>query len=258
MAPGVSDAPVLWHLKVSPYNEKARWALDHKRVPHVRRAAEPGRHRAIARRLTGGATFPVLVMNGDPIGDSTRIIEALERLYPEPALYPADAPGRRRALQIEDYFDEQLGPHLRLLIVSIVLEEPGLALGAFLPDLRGGRRLAVRALFPLQRRKIRTAFGIHDESVEQAWLQIAAAGECFREELQPNGYLVGEGFSVADLTVAAMIAPAIAPPEFPYPQPQRGHPAFARLREAFDEAGMLEWGYEMYGRHRARSAEIEA
>ena len=48
-----NGVPVLWHLKVSNYNEKARWALDYKRIPHVRRAAAPGRHRAIAKGLTG-------------------------------------------------------------------------------------------------------------------------------------------------------------------------------------------------------------
>ena len=57
-APGLGP-PVFWDLKVSHYNEKARWALDHKRVPHVRRAVEPGRHRAVARRLTGGTTLEI-------------------------------------------------------------------------------------------------------------------------------------------------------------------------------------------------------
>src|SRR6266542_2575268 len=93
--------PVLWHLKVSHYNEKARWALDYKRIPHLRRAAIPGRHEAIAEKLTGARTFPVLVLGGEAIGDSTRIIEALERRHPEPPLYPADPDKRRRALEIE-------------------------------------------------------------------------------------------------------------------------------------------------------------
>jgi glutathione S-transferase len=252
----VDGAPVLWHLKVSHYNEKARWALDYKRVPHVRRAAEPGRHRAIARRLTGTTTFPVLVMNGAAIGDSTRIIEELERRYPDPALYPDDDAARRRALQIEDYFDEELAPYLRLLVLSHVLHHPEVALGAFLPDLQGGRRVVARALFPIHRRRVKATFGIDDESVERAWGKIHAAGECFREELQPNGYLVADGFSVADLTVAALISPAIAPAQFPYPQPQRDHRSLAPLRDALAEAGMLEWGYEMYARHRGRSAEV--
>ena len=49
---GRREPPVLWHLKVSHYNEKARWALDYKRVPHVRRALMPGLHRRKARRLS--------------------------------------------------------------------------------------------------------------------------------------------------------------------------------------------------------------
>ena len=35
------DLPVLWHFRISHFNEKARWALDWKRVPHVRRAVLP-------------------------------------------------------------------------------------------------------------------------------------------------------------------------------------------------------------------------
>src|SRR3954449_2608052 len=82
--------PVLWHLKVSNYNEKVRWALDHKGVAHRRRAAVPGAHRAGAARLTGGSTMPVLVLDGEAIGDSTDIIAAVERHWPEPPLYPED------------------------------------------------------------------------------------------------------------------------------------------------------------------------
>jgi hypothetical protein len=62
-------APVLWHIKVSNYNEKARWALDHKRVSHRRRDPMPGAHMAIALALTRRvATFPVLQLDGTAIG----------------------------------------------------------------------------------------------------------------------------------------------------------------------------------------------
>jgi glutathione S-transferase len=252
----VDAAPVLWHLKVSHYNEKARWALDHKRVPHVRRAAAPGLHRAIAQRLTGAGTFPVLVLDGEAIGDSTRIIEALERRYPEPPLYPADREARRRALEIEDYFDEELGPHMRLLVISRLLSSPNLILGAFFPDIGIGRRLSARATFPLHRRRTIAAFGIDDASLKLAWAKLRAAGECFREELQPSGYLVGGRFTVADLTLAALVAPAVAPEQFPYPQPQRGHELLAPVRDALSECGILDWAHKMYARHRGNSAEI--
>jgi glutathione S-transferase len=252
----VGAVPVLWHLKVSHYNEKARWALDYKRVPHVRRAADPGRHRAIAQRLTGAGTFPVLVLDDGAVGDSTQIIAALERRYPERPLYPAEPAARRRALEIEDFFDEELGPHMRLLVISRMLSSGKLILGAFFPDLGRHRQFVARAMFPLHRRRVIAAFGIDDSSVELAWSKVRAAGQCFREEIQPSGYLVGDGFTVADLTVAALVAPAIAPEQFPYPQPQRAHPLFAEIRNAFAESGLLGWAYEMYARHRGQSAEI--
>jgi glutathione S-transferase len=248
--------PVLWHLKVSPYNEKVRWALDHKNISHVRRAAEPGRHRAIAQRLTGGKTFPVLEIDGRAIGDSTQIIAELERRHPEPPLYPDDPDEQRRALEIEDFFDEELGPHLRLLVLRHVLVSPTLTFGMFFPDATRSRRAVARATFPLQRRRAHAAFGIDKASVERAWAKVFAAGERFRTELQPNGYLVGSGFTIADLATAAIVAPVVAPKQFPYPQPQREHPLFAPLREALAAPGLLDWALEMYSRHRGPSAEI--
>jgi glutathione S-transferase len=195
-------------------------------------------------------------MDGEAIGDSTRIIAALESRCPVPPLYPADPAARRRALEIEDFFDEQLGPHLRLLVISQLLREPKLILGTFFPDLGHGRRLAALATFPLHRRGAVRSFGIGEASVELAWAKVRAAGECFQEEIQPSGYLVGDSFSVADLTVAALVAPVVAPKQFPYPQPQRGHPLLAELRDALAEAGIFEWACEMYARHRGRCAEV--
>src|SRR5688572_14737574 len=74
--------PVLWHLEISHYNEKARWALDYKGVEHVRRAVTPALQELTARRLRAGRTVPILEVDGRAIGDSTRIIEEIERRWP--------------------------------------------------------------------------------------------------------------------------------------------------------------------------------
>src|SRR5687768_18176343 len=84
------ETPVLWHLEISHYNEKARWALDYKGIEHVRRAVTPGLQELTARRLRAGRTTPILETQGRAIGDSTKIIEEIERRWPEPPLYPAD------------------------------------------------------------------------------------------------------------------------------------------------------------------------
>src|SRR3954468_13372791 len=248
--------PVLWHLKVSHYNEKARWALDYKRLPHVRRAVVPGRHARIAQGLGAGRTFPVLELDGEVLGDSTVIIEALEHRYPEPPLYPDDPEERRRALEISAFFDEELGPSLRLLVLEHMLPDPPLLLGAFAPDLSPARRLIARVMYPLMRRRIARHFGTDGPGVERAWSKCRLAGQRFAAELQPNGYLVGDGFTVADLTVAALLSPVVAPVEFPYPQPQRDHPRLADLRGMVDEWGALEWTRWIYAHHRPRSMEV--
>jgi glutathione S-transferase len=126
--------PVLWHLKASHYNEKARWGLDHKRVPHLRRAAVPGRHAEVAERLSGGRTLPVLLAGTRAIGDSARIIDYLERRRPEPPLYPRDPAERRRALALQQFFDDEFGPQIRLLVIHHMLASSRLLLGAFVPE----------------------------------------------------------------------------------------------------------------------------
>jgi glutathione S-transferase len=253
-----AEPPVLWHLKVSHYNEKARWALDHKRVPHVRRAVMPGRHDRVARRLSGGSTLPVLVIDGKGIGDSTAIIAELERRHPEPPLYPVDPTERERALELEDFFDEELGAPSRLLTVHHTLPEAGLWLGTFMPDLDGARLMAARASFPMLRPRLNSLFGIDDDSVARAFDKVRESGDRFRSTVGPSGYLVGDTFSVADLTLAALVAPLVAPEQFPYPQPQRGHPRFEPVREALDESGLVEWTRDIYARHRGSSAEVSA
>ena len=111
----MSDSlPTLWQIEISHFSEKARWALAYKGVEHRRRAPLPGAHIPVALWLTRGEqkTFPILSLDGRNIGDSSAIIEALERRFPEPPLYPADPEQRRRALELEEFFDEEVGPHV--------------------------------------------------------------------------------------------------------------------------------------------------
>src|SRR4051812_13009382 len=120
--------PTLWHIELSHYNEKARWALDYKGIPHVRRAPLPGLHGPVAMAVSRSAhrKLPVLVLDGRRVADSTAIIAALEEYRPEPPLYPADPADRRRALEIEDYYDETLAPAIRRLNFHHSLDDPDL------------------------------------------------------------------------------------------------------------------------------------
>src|SRR5262249_6936725 len=111
------DSPLLWHIPLSHYNEKARWALDYKRVAHHRQVLGPD-YLIRAWRATGRGTLPIRWLDGGAIGDPTPTTAALERRYPEPPLYPSDPAARRQALALEDDLDETLGPALRAAVVT--------------------------------------------------------------------------------------------------------------------------------------------
>ena len=109
-----------------------RWALDYKRIPHVRRSLLPGLHAIRAKRLTGDIE-PPLCSTSTAARSATRraIIAALEERWPEPPLYPADEARRQRALELEEFFDEELGPHIRRAVYDELLPYPELTLPLF-------------------------------------------------------------------------------------------------------------------------------
>jgi glutathione S-transferase len=242
--------PVLWHITFSNYNEKARWALDYKGVRYRLRGAPLGMHPLYAWRLGGGRTFPLLQLDGEAIGDSTRIIAELERRHPDPPLYPDDPAERARALELEDFFDEHAGHEVRRVALTHAARNPDFAATAAIPR-AGAVRLAAFKLAAIPMGALmRRYYGVSNASVERAWELLAAAVDRFRRELRPSGYLAGDGFSVADLTFAALVGSAVQPPGFPYPAREPEHRGIPELRSLLAEKGVLEWIEDVYASHR--------
>lgn len=253
------EAPVLWHLEISHYNEKARWALDYKGIEHVRRAVTPGLQELTARRLRAGRTVPILEMQGRPIGDSTKIIEEIERRWPEPPLYPADPNERSRALDLEDYFDEQCGPDARRVLFNDNLTDSE----TFVAMFNGADRRRIgplEALTPLICEVVKWRFRIRPEAVEESREKVRAAFDKVEADVGPSGYLVGESFTVADLTVASILGLIVVPPQFPYIKvhPDERTVQFRRFRDSLREHPGFKWVEDMYARHRGTSAEVAA
>ena len=254
------ETPVLWHLEISHYNEKVRWALDYKGVAHVRRAVTPALQEFRARRLRAGRTVPVLEMNGRrAIGDSTKIIEEIERRWPQPPLYPADPAERSRALELEEYFDEQCGPDARRVLFNDTLGEPETFVAMFYGANR--RRIGLlEPLTPLFFRLVKWRFRLRPEVVEESREKLRAAFDKVEADLSPSGYLVGESFTVADLTAASILGLIVVPPEFPYIKvpPDERTAQFRRFRDSLKDRPGFKWVEDMYARHRGTSAAVPA
>jgi len=251
--------PVLWQLEISHYNEKVRWALDYKQVPHIRRSLLPGLHMVKAKRLTGDtSTTPVLTLDGRSIGDSTRIIAAIEERWPQPPLYPEDPAQRGRALELEDFFDEQLGPHLRRAAYAELLPRADLVRPLFSHGQPRPARILLRAGYPVLRAAMRRKFEIDAESAAASRAKMSAAMDRLEREISPSGFLVGESFTVADLTAAALFYPVAHPPEYPYPTLADHYlpHAWRQFLDSLAQRPGGQWIADIYRSHRGRSAEV--
>ncbi|MGZ5309743.1 MAG: glutathione S-transferase family protein [Solirubrobacterales bacterium] len=252
-----SGLPVLHQITYSHFNEKARWALDYKGVAHRRRTISAGPHMLRSRRLGGTGTLPVLVIDGEAVTDSSEIIAELERRFPDPPLYPADESDRRRALELEAQLGAELGPAVRAALFQELLQEPSIAEPMLYQELPRASRIAHRFTFPLERIAMRRALGADDAGGREGRRKTVEAMDLVEAELGSSNYLVGDRFSIADLTAAALFTPLVAPPEFPYLQPDPWPSGWEDFRSELRGRRAWQYAEEMYRRHRGASAEVD-
>lgn len=91
----------------SPFCMKVRTILNHKGVPYERVAVlGPSLFELLRRSKI--AKVPALELDGRLVVDSTDIAHEIERLFPEPAILPADPRQRGLSHALEDWSDEAL------------------------------------------------------------------------------------------------------------------------------------------------------
>lgn len=239
----------------SHFNEKARWGLDWKRLPHVRTSLLPGPHAPRVRRLTGGTQLPVLRVGARVVAGSAAILSELDRLQPEPRLAPDDPDDLARALEIQALFDDDIGPGLRRAAFSLMIDDPDYLCGLFAFDRSAPVRWLYRRSFPLARAMMRRSMDIDDPVAVEAGFAAARRGlGLVAEEAGPEGYLAGPRFSVADLAAAALLAPIADPPGSPMERQRPMPPAFGRWLEGLSGHPGVAWVREIYRKHRPPSA----
>jgi glutathione S-transferase len=252
------DPPVLWHFRVSHYNEKVRWGLDFKRWPHVRRTQIPGFHLPVARWISGQNLLPILRLQGRIVVGSNHILAELERLRPDPLLIPESSAMKQRALALQAHFDEQVAPDLRRLFWSTYINAPGACARMATDGADPTVTLLWRALFPVTRPLIRRNMQIVHPSVDETHARMCRHFDFLARAIGSSGYLVGDDFTIADLTAAAVMTAIVRPPEFPYPLPEPRPEAFVPQRNEGTAHEAFRWVETIYRRHRGSSYEIVA
>lgn len=233
--------PRLITIPFSHFCEKARWALERAGTSFDEDGHLPMFHYVPVRRAGAHRTVPVLVAGDELIPDSTAIVAWADARRPGCVL-PADPRERATALAIEDDLDRVLGPATRRWAYFHLL--PRTDLDALVT--RGTPRWEQRALKltrPLAVAMMRRGMTITPEGTERSRTRIEDTFAHF-DALLAGGreYLVGDQFSVADLTLAALAAPVLLPPEHPFGIPLDVFPDEAR-------AQIERWRATRSGRH---------
>jgi glutathione S-transferase len=254
---GSPGPPTLHQFLGSHYNEKARWALDWKAVPHRRVSHLPGPHMPVIRRMTGQTATPVLVLGDEVITGSARILARLDERFPERRLVPEDPALRRQALAWQSELDADAGPAVRTALFSVMLGEPGFLCRTFSRDRSALVRAAYRAGFPLAKRLMARANDAdRPERVVRAFEIVGETLDRVARSVGPSGQLVGDAFGVADLTGAALLAPLVDTGHPDMARPEPVPEAVRALLARFADHDAAHWVREQYAKHRPPPAAL--
>jgi glutathione S-transferase len=208
-------------IPISHFCEKARWALQRAGVSYVERPHLQVLHVAAARQAGGGRSVPVFVaQDGEVVADSTDILRwADRRLAPEQRLYP-DGPLGAGAAALEDELDRGLGPDSRLWLYHETLP----VLDRLRPWAEAGlprwEQIAFRLSGPLVGIVVSAFLGVNDASSVAALQRVDRVFDEMAERLHDGRrYLLGDRFTAADLTFAALSAPMLVPARYGSPLP---------------------------------------
>lgn len=182
--------------------EAVQLMLRHKGIAYKRTDLFPAISRVIVRGLGfPGPTVPALKIDGRRVQGSREISRELDRLQPEPPLFPADSE-RRVAVEDAERFGEEELQHPIRQIIWWAFQQDSSPLRSYSEGARLGIPigLAVRTAAPIiaLEKRINTAT---DENVRA---DLAALGDLLQrvDDLIAAGTLNGEKLNAADFQIA--------------------------------------------------------
>jgi len=208
-------------------------------------------HWAATFRVGGGRTVPVLTSDDGVFADSTEILKYVDAHASSVArLYPDSAPLRAECETLEDEFDENLGPAVRRVGYYYAFADRRVILELARRAAPRWQFETMRAALPVVRLVMMRLLQIDADTAARSLDDVRVTFDRIATTLEDGRpYLVGDRFSAADLTFAALGAPMVQPPEHPFPTPAelfpdavqrtwrelRAHPAGAFILRLYAE-----------------------
>jgi glutathione S-transferase len=208
-----SQAPRLITIPISHYCEKARWALERAEIPYREEPHLQAIHWAHVWRAGRGRTAPVLVTDEAVLTESSDILRWVD-VRSDLRLYP---PG---AAALEARFDDELGPHGRRWMYHRIFAWPDLLRAYGATGVPRWERAVLPLFLPLVERIIGRYLDVDDDTAAESRERVRAVFDEVGERLgDGRRYLVGDSFTAADLTFAALAASVLVPSRYGVPLP---------------------------------------
>lgn len=160
----------LWWGSGSPYSWRALLALEHKRLPYVSHLLQFSKqeHRSPAMlKMNPRGRVPVLKEGDYVVYESLAILRYLERKYPEIPLFGTNAEEEGTITRVICEYQAYAEDHIAKLVYAILFQ-----------GVEG-----------------------HMEEIERALNFVMTEARTIEERLTSSAWLVGEGFSAADIVV---------------------------------------------------------
>lgn len=241
----------LYEFPMSHYCEKVRWALDVKQLPYERKLLVPVLHMPIMLALTRQTQVPVLECDGKRITNSADILAFLEENFPDTAaLYPESAEQRAQALTLCAQFDKDIGPHIRRVAYFHALSDKAFTQELLTLEQPFVNRKLLTASLPVITRVMQKGMGIDEKGYAKSLSRLNAALDALDAMIPASGYLVGDRFSIADVTAAALLAPMVQPTNSFYSLATLAPESFNSFIEGYRQRPFFAWVTEIYRKHR--------
>lgn len=201
----------LFSLSVSPWSEKAKWAMDYSKVSYERKEFTPMISTPLVRlktkNLLGKITAPLLIDGDEVFGESFDIAKHANSLSKEKSLFPSD---KQQEIRYWNTISENILEAGRALVVTRMQTNREACLKSLPPEIPDALRplmlpVAKTGLFYLKKK-----YGFSEENVQQ-YQQVIRENLLVLRDALANGspYLLDE-FSYADICMAVTLQ-VIAP-----------------------------------------------
>ncbi len=247
----MTTKPALYLFAISHFCEKGRWALDHHRIEYDLQYIGPGFHSVIAKRLGAPeTTYPILVVDGETIQGSADIIDWADANGSGASLTPDE--NRAECLAIEQRLGDVAGVHTRRAFYSeAMVEYPQTIKPVFTKDLNFLQKTVVGTAWPYVRKRMIESLDLGREQGDES-VAIVDGELRWLDDMLADGrsFLVGDTFTRADLSAAALLARTAYPKEHPGYAFLGMPPRLADVRDEWKDRPSLRWIREIYREYR--------